>query len=752
MKKTKIIFYILAGVIFLYFILGERFIKDKNTVPVKFQTWEAGWERVMDDGSRIPVHLPDECEAERKEWVVIERILPENLEDGDCICVRASQQDAEILVDGDLRTRYSTKDKRMYGKNSMSAYVFADLSKEDAGKTVTVKTVSDSRYSGTLNVVFYGTMTGIWTHLFRLYSPGIVIALCAVFLGFLAVLISMIIQMIYHRPVALKYLGWGVLMIALWSLAENKLRQFIVPNNTVIATVAFMLATVIPIPFLLYFDEMQNQRYHKCYTLLCSSCCIVFIVNLILQFYDILDFLDTVWISNVMIALTILTLSISIINDCIHKRMGDYKLSISVFVVLFLAGGVENALIYVNLYQGQGIIVSLGLIAALMIASFSTGKEVRKLEEERRLALATNQLKSEFLIEVSQKIRNPIHAILGMNEKILKEEKDEKVREYAVGVRRTGYTIQNMLDEIFDFSLVDVGKLTMVEDYYPTGILLQDIANETRLKCQEKNLNFELQVSEKLPEVLYGDAIRMQQILLRILHTAVKYTEEGFVKLSVGGKTTEKQQFCLEMEIEDTGMGLKDSDVAKLYSDFADYKNRYSDEDELGLGLSISKSLIEKMNGKFNVQSVYGRGTKFMIEIPQGTKEEKGEQDDAAAEDSGSRILIDREKAMAYRGNDEKMCRRVLQMYNQKALEHAQQIQQAVEQKDYKQYQLILHAMKSSALAIAADRLCELIVQQEKLVKSGNEALLLAKHEEFYQYFTDVQDKVQELLQQDEPD
>lgn len=737
--------------------MGQLLVDENLDENSECQVLVSGWNRILEDGTGVPIALPSNCKAERNEEVIIETILPQKIDYNICICQRSSQQDMEIYIDGKLRHRYTTDGKRLFGKNSMSSYVFVDLKPEDSGKTLQIRTVSDSRFSGRLNSVYYGEEMVIWRYLFRVYGSGTVVAICAVFFSVIAIIGSSCVQILYRRRISLIYLSWGIFLVSFWILSESRLRQLIVANNTIMGTMAYAMVMLIPIPFLFYMDDIQEKRYHKIYISTASVSILIFVINTFLQLSGFMDFLDTLWIANIQMVLGIVFVIITVLIDYFKMGRLEYEIILAAFLILFVAGILENILTYVETYQSHGTVIGSGLIIALIMGAISTGRENRKIEEERRIALATNQLKTEFLIDVSKKIRMPVNTMMGMNEKIIREEKDQRIKEYAVGVRRIGNTLQTMIDEILDYSLVDSNKLNMIETNYNIYTLLNEIAVESNDKCRKKNLEFKMDLSSELPKILYGDEIRIRQILMNIINTVVRYTDEGSIELRVTGSYMEmtsarEQGYELMFIMNGRGMSLKDSDVAKLYKSFINYKNRADSSEGLDLGLSISKSLVDRMRGEFRVQSIYGNGTKFIIRIPQLIQEREPEielktiSEVEETDEKMPMLLINVEKAKSY-CEDDKTFLRVLKMYCKKAEEQQKQLREALDQNDLKQYQLVLHSMKSSAITIAADGLCDLIVTQENMVRRGEWTQVKINHKIFSQYFLSVLDETAKIAE-----
>lgn len=745
------IFSILLFIILLYFVIGEVFVEEGSMYRDETcQVFTGDWERIMPDDSRVAVDVPGRVPAKRNEPVIIETTLPGGLESGTCLCIRSSQQDVKIYIDGKLRQYYTTKDTRMFGRNSMSAFVFVEVCPEDSYKTLQIHTLSDSVYSGYLNELFVGREIVIWDYFLKLYGFETFTALCTMILGIAVMLASVMIRRFYHRDITLQYLGWGVFLVSFWLLSESKLRQLMMPNNTVLGTMAYLTLMLVTIPFILYFNDIQKNRYYKCYMALALLAVVNTIVSVGLQIRNIVDFLDLIPVTNGILVISFIVAAITMILDWKKGKIDEYFLIAMGYMGLILTGMVEVVCVYVGDYRIRGIVTSIGLIFLLVMACVKTGADIIKTEEERQLALISNKSKTEFLIDMSQEIRGPINSMLGMNELILKEEKDERIKEYALGIRRTGYVLQNMMDDLIDYSQVEVGKMELAKEPYYFKALVEDVILLAETRCKKKKLYFEAQIDQKIPEVLLGDEVRIKQILTNVLDHAIKYTSEGNILLQIAGEMEREELVNLQIVVEDTGIGINEANVERLFEQFSDYKKSNNNEDGLELGLSISKHLAEIMNGTYQVQSIYGQGERFTITIPQTIVADQSKDVVNLQTGQDNQSYVDKEQVMTYCGNDEETFYRLIRIYFIRAKKHAAQIEEAIEKKDYKSYLLTLHAMKSASITIEASVLTDLIVKQENTIREEQYDMLEKNHQELCTCFAAVLKEIEELLQEEE--
>ncbi|MCR4741022.1 MAG: response regulator [Lachnospiraceae bacterium] len=259
-----------------------------------------------------------------------------------------------------------------------------------------------------------------------------------------------------------------------------------------------------------------------------------------------------------------------------------------------------------------------------------------RLSEARAEAVRANEAKSNFLANMSHEIRTPLNVILGMDEFILDELKDNsksfetKVRdieEFAGNIEKSGSLLLSIINDILDLSKIESGALEIVEAPYHFAAVIRDIMIMFENKASAKLLGFEIDVDESLPDEVFGDELRLRQILINLLNNAVKYTDNGIVKLTVTGKryTENNEDFVhYDIAVYDTGRGIKDEDMERLFETFTRFDEKENKNIEgTGLGLSIVKKLVDMMNGTITVKSRYGSGSEFRISLDQKVLSDK---------------------------------------------------------------------------------------------------------------------------------
>lgn len=279
-------------------------------------------------------------------------------------------------------------------------------------------------------------------------------------------------------------------------------------------------------------------------------------------------------------------------------------------------------------YVVQEVVISLGiifmsLIVAEIVNSLITEQNhrlldaLRKEKRSQQEAEAANMAKSSFLANMSHEVRTPINAILGMNEMILREEKDPAIRGYAGNIQASGNSLLSIVSDVLDISKIESGKLEIIPVDYEVNSLISDCCNMAAGRAKAKELELLVECADNVPMKLCGDETHIRQIIMNLLTNAVKYTEKGTVKLIVSGRFTDGG-FVLKVDVSDTGIGIAEENLPQLFTQFQRFDlQRNRNIEGTGLGLSIVKRLCDLMSGTITARSVLGSGSTFTVELPQ---------------------------------------------------------------------------------------------------------------------------------------
>ncbi len=273
-------------------------------------------------------------------------------------------------------------------------------------------------------------------------------------------------------------------------------------------------------------------------------------------------------------------------------------------------GVLPNLLLFFMLQLGLGSSF-LRVREKLTMEIIVSEKKSKELEEMSRA-------QSHFFSNMSHEIRTPINTIIGLNEMILRENASEEINEDAQNINAAGKMLLHLINDILDMSKIESGQMVLNEAPYHTGDMLSDVVGMLWIRAREKNLEFHVDVNPELPAELYGDEVRIRQILINVLNNAIKYTDEGSVSLSVGCERDGKGNVLVSYSVKDTGIGIKRENIPYLFTAFKrvdEDRNKYIEG--TGLGLSIVKQMVDMMHGSVTVNSIYTKGSTFVVEIPQ---------------------------------------------------------------------------------------------------------------------------------------
>lgn len=257
-------------------------------------------------------------------------------------------------------------------------------------------------------------------------------------------------------------------------------------------------------------------------------------------------------------------------------------------------------------------------VSTLLQAKEQLEQKNIELEEAIGAAEKAKGARDIFLANMSHELRTPINTILGLNELIIRESQDEAIKEYALDIRQAGNILLTLVSDILDYTKLEAGQMSLMEGIYDISSLLNDLINGVSLQLRKKKLDLKLEIAEDIPYKLSGDEIHIRQVIGNLLTNAVKYTEEGSITLHLGWKEVAADEIEIEVSVADTGIGIKEKDMPRLFGVFQRMNSTVRNKNErTGLGLAITNRLVEMMGGKLQVESTYGKGSVFSFKIVQ---------------------------------------------------------------------------------------------------------------------------------------
>ncbi|MBQ7955463.1 MAG: DegV family protein [Lachnospiraceae bacterium] len=277
----------------------------------------------------------------------------------------------------------------------------------------------------------------------------------------------------------------------------------------------------------------------------------------------------------------------------------------------------DEAAVYFDSYFS---VIVVGVIAGLILKShMQTFEAEHKLNIEQKEELErSSDAKNVFFASMSHEIRTPINAIIGLNEMIMRENPTGATSEYARDIQIASQMLLNQVNDILDLSQIETKKMKIIPAQYQTEEVFGELVEVARVQAEKKKLELFVDIDKNLPKVLFGDAKRIKQVLLNILDNAVKYTEEGSVTLTVLGEELSGGEITLKMKVADTGIGIRKEDMDTIYDSFSRVDEKKNSRVlGSGLGLSITKQLVDLMNGEITIDSIYTKGSIFTVILKQ---------------------------------------------------------------------------------------------------------------------------------------
>ena len=471
-RKKRYLFYILVILSLSLVDILQFTVKDESRGRISEESvtykGEFIWKKA--DGNYEKIQVPGRYQVPAEETMTILTTLPLDYAENS-LAIRSSLQNIRFYIDGELREEYDTSDTRLIGKNTASGYVFCTTSEADAGKEVRIELQSNTeKYSGVVNAVYCGDRTEIWEYLFQTYGMETVVASFLLFAGIITIVFSIALSIVYQMKFDMEYLGWCVLVAAVWMLGESKIRQLLVPNPTALSSLCFVMILLCPVPISYYVDTLQEGRHKKAFAVIEDLAFLNLIICSALHITGYADYIETLPIAQAAIGVTVFLVAATFIWDLRRGYRIDGYAAAGIIVAL-TAVVIETASVYF-VVSISGVFIGSGMIILLILCLIRTIRNIWKMESNKQKKEMDKH--REQLEEISLQLMQTLSTTI--------EAKDEYTRGHSYRVAEYSALIARELnwdeDEIRNLKnaayLHDIGKIGIPDNILNKPVKLTD--------------------------------------------------------------------------------------------------------------------------------------------------------------------------------------------------------------------------------------------------------------------------------------
>ncbi|MCI8373372.1 MAG: response regulator [Lachnospiraceae bacterium] len=645
--KVQYIFYFFL-VVAIGVMISTIFIfqVDERTISNSQVSLLDNWKVTFSDGSCKKLSLPSKITAEANDKITLSNTLDAEFY-GTTLAFRTDNQSVIVRLDGRKLYEFGIEKGRPFEKSPGRLWHYVSLPNQFEAGRLEIELVSPFKdLGGGVDEVLYGARSSCILHFMQEEWIGLLSGVALLLLGLLFMVYHFAMGHLKLRNTGMFHLGVSSVMLACHLIIATGMVQIFYGNSSVYYFASYTLLYLCLVPFLLFLAdtvfELRKRQLHVCAW--------IFMLNFILAFFlQLTNLVDYYQYQNLFIGLAIaLIVYIIYLNLNIFYKKEQDQTQVLMFVLLIM----ESLMVILDFMLDRYGSITLSrfglLIMMLVLGTVNISKVVKdyrvdldtrmKENDEKRMALEQehDQLlhqieylksskeyadqysasKSLFLSSVSKKLIVPISNILGVAELIMRDEISDNVKEKLVSVQTAGTTALTLTNNIIDYTQYETNTLELKCVAYPVEKMLYDMNESVAVGLIEKNVDFLVDFSPNIPRELFGDEIRIRQILTTILANAVRYTQEGSIRFRVDAQISQADEILLNITISDTGAGIKEENLESLFDMFLLYKT----DDAVagtGLGLAVCKKLIDLMHGAISVESRLGEGTTFYLQIPQ---------------------------------------------------------------------------------------------------------------------------------------